>query len=89
MKLSKAMGTIQMVDLHRQYSRLKAEIDAAMQEVVESTAFINGPQVGAFASHLAEYMHVPHVVPCGNGTDALLVALMSLGLKPGGDCSFI
>ena len=83
MKLSKAMGTIQMVDLHRQYSRLKAEIDAAMQEVVESTAFINGPQVGAFASHLAEYMHVPHVVPCGNGTDALLVALMSLGLKPG------
>ena len=83
MKLSKAMGTIQMVDLHRQYSRLKAEIDAAMQEVVESTAFINGPQVGAFASHLAEYMHVPHVVPCGNGTDALLVALMSLGVKPG------
>lgn len=77
------MDTIWMVDLHRQYLRLKSEIDAAMQDVVESTAFINGPQVGAFASHLADYMHIPHLIPCGNGTDALQVALMSLGLKPG------
>mgnify|MGYP002676902479 CR=1 FL=1 len=64
-----------MVDLHRQYLRLKSEIDAAMQDVVESTAFINGPQVGVFASHLADYMHIPHLIPCGNGTDALQVAL--------------
>ena len=77
------MDTIRMVDLHRQYLRLKSEIDAAMQDVVESTAFINGPQVGVFASHLADYMHIPHLIPCGNGTDALQVALMSLGLKPG------
>lgn len=77
------MDTIRMVDLQRQYSRLKAEIDAAMQEVVESTAFINGPQVESFASHLSDYMRIPHVIPCGNGTDALQIALMSLGLKPG------
>ncbi len=77
------MDTIRMVDLHRQYERLKPEIDAAMQKVIDSTAFINGPQVGNFASHLSEYMHSSHVIPCGNGTDALLVALLSLGLMPG------
>lgn len=74
---------IQMVDLHGQYHRLKEEIDVAMQEVMESSAFINGPQVKAFGDHLAEYLHIPYVIPCGNGTDALQIALMALDLHPG------
>lgn len=72
-----------MVDLQRQYLRLKPEIDAAMQAVIDETAFINGPQVKRFATQLADYLQVPHVIPCGNGTDALQIALMALGLKPG------
>ena len=72
-----------MVDLHGQYLRLKAEIDAAIQNVIDSSAFINGPQVGLFAAHLADYLQVPHVIPCGNGTDALQIALMALDLQPG------
>lgn len=72
-----------MVDLQGQYHRLKEEIDAAMQAVIESSAFINGPQVKAFSDHLAEYLGIPHVIPCGNGTDALQIALMALGLQPG------
>ncbi|MDH6314237.1 UDP-2-acetamido-2-deoxy-ribo-hexuluronate aminotransferase [Parabacteroides sp. PFB2-10] len=75
--------TIQMVDLHGQYLRLKPEIDEAMQSVIDSSAFINGPQVKEFAGQLASYLQVPYVVPCGNGTDALQIALMALGLKPG------
>lgn len=74
---------IQMVDLHRQYLRLKPEIDQAMQNVIDSCSFINGPQVRSFSSHLSEYLDVPHVIPCGNGTDALQIALMSLNLMPG------
>ncbi len=74
---------IEMADLRRQYHRLKPEIDAALQEVLESTAFINGPQVKSFAVHLAEYLNVPHVIPCGNGTDAIQMALMALNLQPG------
>lgn len=74
---------IQMVDLHGQYLRLKEEIDASMQAVIGSCAFINGPQVKAFAGHLADYLQVPHVTPCGNGTDALQIALMALELQPG------
>lgn len=74
---------IQMVDLHGQYLRLKPEIDEAMQAVIDATAFINGPQVKAFASQLSEYLSVPHLIPCGNGTDALQMALMALDLKPG------
>jgi UDP-2-acetamido-2-deoxy-ribo-hexuluronate aminotransferase len=74
---------IQMVDLHSQYLRLKEEIDAAMQSVIDSSAFINGAPVKSFASHLAEYLNVPFVVPCGNGTDALQIALMALSLEPG------
>ena len=62
---------IQMVDLHRQYLRLKPELDQAMQQVIDRTAFINGSEVKEFASQLADYLHVPHVIPCGNGTDAL------------------
>ena len=74
-----------MVDLKGQYLRLKPEIDAAMQAVVDSTAFINGPQVKAFSSSLARYLQVDHVVPCANGTDALQIALMALNLPAGGE----
>lgn len=74
---------ISMVDLYGQYRRIKKEIDEAMGKVMESSAFINGPQVKAFAEHLAAYNGVRHVVTCGNGTDALQIALMSLGLKAG------
>ena len=72
-----------MVDLQGQYHRLKEEIDTAMQTVIESSAFINGPQVKAFGDHLADYLDIPYVVPCGNGTDALQIALMALQLQPG------
>ena len=74
---------IHMVDLHRQYLRLKPELDQAMQQVIDRTAFINGSEVKEFASQLANYLHVPHVIPCGNGTDALQIALMTLDLQPG------
>lgn len=72
-----------MVDLHRQYLRLKPEIDTSMQEVISSSSFIRGQQVGSFSSHLSDYLECPHIIPCGNGTDALLIALLSLGLMPG------
>lgn len=72
-----------MVDLHGQYHRLKQEIDTAMQTVIESCAFINGPQVKTFGDHLAGYLEIPYVIPCGNGTDALQIALMALELQPG------
>lgn len=72
-----------MVDLSGQYRRLKSGIDKAISETIESAAFINGPQVGAFESSLKEYLDVKHVIPCANGTDALQIALMSMGLNPG------
>jgi len=72
-----------MVDLKGQYDRIKNEIDAAIQEVAESTAFINGPAVGRFQKNLEHYLGVKHVIPCANGTDALQVAMMAVGLKPG------
>lgn len=74
---------IQMVDLGRQYERLKPEIDEAMQSVLTNCAFINGPQVRTFEQHLADYLRIPYVIPCGNGTDALQIALMALSLRPG------
>ncbi len=77
------MTQLQMVDLKGQYARIKNEIDTAIGDVLDSTAFINGPQVKEFASHLSAYCGVKHVIPCGNGTDALQIALMSLGLQPG------
>ncbi len=77
------MKEIRMVDLHAQYLRLKKEIDAALQEVIDTSAFINGPAVRTFAAHLAEYTGAAHVIPCGNGTDALQAALASLHLEPG------
>ncbi|MBI9062297.1 MAG: DegT/DnrJ/EryC1/StrS family aminotransferase [Marinilabiliaceae bacterium] len=72
-----------MVDLQTQYKRLQADIDTAMQSVLQSTAFINGPAVKTFQQNLADYLHVKHVIPCANGTDALQIALMALRLKPG------
>lgn len=74
---------IQMVDLKGQYLKIKAEVDAGIQNVIDNTAFINGPIVKDFAAHLSEYMGGCHVTPCANGTDALQIALMALELKPG------
>src|SRR6476619_761437 len=77
------MHPIQMVDLKQQYQKIKPEVDAAVLEVLESCAFINGPQVQRFAAALAAYNGVKHVVPCANGTDALQISMMALGLQPG------
>ena len=77
------MRPIQMVDLKQQYQKIKSEIDEAVLKVLESSAFINGPQVQSFASALANYHHVKHVIPCANGTDALQIAMMALDLQPG------
>lgn len=74
---------IPMVDLRSQYLRIKGEVDAAMAEVISSTAFINGPAVKEFQADLEKYLGVKHVIPCANGTDALQIAMMGLGLKPG------
>lgn len=72
-----------MVDLKQQYQKIKTEVDAAVLSVLESSAFINGPQVQRFATSLASYNGVKHVVPCANGTDALQIAMMALDLKEG------
>lgn len=77
------MREIQMVDLRAQYESIKDEIDGAIQAVLNSTAFIKGPEVGMFEEELKQYSGVEHVVSCGNGTDALQIAMMSLGLKSG------
>lgn len=77
------MRPIQMVDLKQQYQKIKTEVDAAVMKVIESAAFINGPQVQSFADALGQYHDVKHVVPCANGTDALQIAMMALGLQPG------
>lgn len=73
----------QMVDLAGQYKKIKPEVDAAIQEVLTNTTFINGPAVKQFQENLEKYLGVKHVIPCANGTDALQVALMALDLKPG------
>ncbi len=77
------MKKIQMVDLKGQYSRIKETLDPAIQEIIENTAFINGPKVHEFQKNLERYLGVKHVIPCANGTDALQIAMMGLGLKPG------
>jgi len=77
------MKEIRMVDLQGQYEKIKPEIDKAIQEVITSTSFINGPAVRDFQADLEKYLDVKHVIPCANGTDALQVAMMGLGLKPG------
>jgi UDP-2-acetamido-2-deoxy-ribo-hexuluronate aminotransferase len=77
------MDTIKMVDLHSQYLRIKPEIDEAIQQVLTSTAFIQGPEVNTFAQSLSRYIGGSLVIPCANGTDALQIAMMALDLKPG------
>lgn len=72
-----------MVDLGSQYLKIKNEVEQNMKMVMESSAFINGPEVKAFQSDLENYLGVKHVIPCANGTDALQIALMALNLKPG------
>ncbi len=74
---------MQMVDLKTQYHRIKTEIDREVLGVLESTTFIGGPQVNSFREQLEQYLDVQHVIPCANGTDALQIAMMALGLQPG------
>lgn len=77
------MKRIQMVDLQSQYQKIKDEVDRGIQEVIDSAAFIKGASVSRFEQHLATYTGAKHVIPVGNGTDALQIALMALGLQPG------
>jgi UDP-2-acetamido-2-deoxy-ribo-hexuluronate aminotransferase len=77
------MNKIQMVDLKSQYAKIKDEVDNAIQDVIDSTSFINGQAVSEFSELFATYNGVNHVVTCGNGTDAIQIALMTLGLEPG------
>jgi dTDP-4-amino-4,6-dideoxygalactose transaminase len=77
------MNKIQMVDLMAQYERIKPSVDAAIQSVITKAQFINGPEVSTFQEELSEYLGVKHVIPCANGTDALQIAMMGLGLQPG------
>lgn len=72
-----------MVDLKGQYQGIKEEVETSINEVLESSAFINGPKVHEFQKSLEEYLGVKHVIPCANGTDALQICMMGLGLKPG------
>ncbi len=77
------MKKIQMVDLKGQYNQIKDVVNPSIQEVIENAAFINGPKVHEFQKNLEDYLGVKHVIPCANGTDALQIAMMGLGLKPG------
>ncbi len=77
------MRPIQMVDTKTQYLKIKQEVDDAVLQVMESSAFINGPAVSSFSKSLAGYLDVKHVIPCANGTDALQIAMMALDLQPG------
>lgn len=77
------MKKIQMVDLQSQYYKIKADVDNAVLNVLDSAAFINGPEVKSFQNELEQYLDVKHVIPCANGTDALQIALMALDLKEG------
>lgn len=72
-----------MVDLKGQYEKIKPAVDIAIQEVIDSTAFINGPAVRDFQAEMEKYLGIKHVIPCANGTDALQISMMALGLKPG------
>ncbi|MBL7783096.1 MAG: DegT/DnrJ/EryC1/StrS family aminotransferase, partial [Saprospiraceae bacterium] len=75
--------SLQMVDLKTQYQRIQSDIQREMQEVLETSMFIGGPKVNAFRENLEAYLGVRHVIPCANGTDALQIAMMALGLQPG------
>lgn len=77
------MKKINMVDLQGQYEKIKTEIDEAIHEVIDTAAFINGPAVNTFQQNLEKYLDVKHVIPCANGTDALQISMMALGLKAG------
>src|SRR5689334_23027625 len=77
------MKKIQMVDTLTQYHKIKPEVDKAVIDVMESTAFINGKAVHEFCNNLSTYQGVKHTIPCANGTDALQIAMMALGLQPG------
>ncbi|MFL9830466.1 DegT/DnrJ/EryC1/StrS family aminotransferase [Flavobacterium sp. ST-87] len=77
------MKKIQMVDLKSQYDKIAATVNTSIQEVLDNTAYINGPQVHQFQKSLEDYLGVKHVIPCANGTDALQIAMMGLGLQPG------
>ena len=77
------MEPIRMVDLKSQYLRIKSEVDAAIQCVLDSTAFIQGEAVSDFEQHLSQYVDSKYVASCGNGTDALTAALLALGIGPG------
>ncbi|MDN3707848.1 DegT/DnrJ/EryC1/StrS family aminotransferase [Myroides ceti] len=77
------MRKLQMVDLKSQYDKIKETVDASIQEVLDTTTYINGPKVHEFQKNLEAYLGVKHVIPCANGTDALQIAMMGLGLQPG------
>lgn len=77
------MKKIQMVDLKGQYQKIKKKVDQSMQEVIDTAAFINGPQVKSFQKELEDYLDIKHVIPCANGTDALQIAMMGLNLEQG------
>ncbi len=77
------MRDIQMVDLKSQYLKIKEEVDERIGGVLDTSTFINGPEVRRFQTELETYLDVKHVIPCANGTDALQIAMMALGLKPG------
>ena len=77
------MKKIQMVDLNGQYQDIKEQVNNSLANILETSAFINGSDVKAFQKELEDYLGVKHVIPCGNGTDALQIAMMGLGLKPG------
>jgi UDP-2-acetamido-2-deoxy-ribo-hexuluronate aminotransferase len=77
------MRPIQMVDLKSQYTKIKEDVDLAIRGVLDTTAFINGKPVADFSHNLSAYLGIDHVIPCANGTDALQIALMGLGLEPG------
>ncbi|MFS4493275.1 DegT/DnrJ/EryC1/StrS family aminotransferase [Maribacter sp. 2308TA10-17] len=77
------MKKIQMVDLKGQYHEIKDQVNTAIDNILETSAFINGPDVKEFQKELEGYLNVKHVIPCANGTDALQIAMMGLGLKPG------
>jgi dTDP-4-amino-4,6-dideoxygalactose transaminase len=80
MNLKMSRMQIPMIDLHAQYLRLKNEIDAAMQEVIKNASFINGGQVKIFCDRLSEYLNIKYVIPCGNATDGLRIALQALNI---------
>jgi UDP-2-acetamido-2-deoxy-ribo-hexuluronate aminotransferase len=77
------MNKIQMVDLKGQYASIKEVVNSSIQEVIDTASFINGPKVKEFQANLETYLGIKHVIPCANGTDALQIAMMGLGLKPG------